>query len=138
MDVPTRLHHCPISSFMGLMAEGTLHHCVLFIWEMVDFLTKSHEMGSRVLTRPCHHLSVVVVLRATRVTPSSLSVGFAPLWYPSCLGFFYLFTNNLWFPLCMHCWYRVFPPLKEVGYSSLVLVTVRTFNSTSPRVDMEN
>ena len=55
--------------FMGLMAEGTLHHCVLFIWEMVDFITKGHEMGSHVLTRPCHHLSVVEVLRATRVIP---------------------------------------------------------------------
>jgi hypothetical protein len=55
--------------FMGLMAEGSLHHCVLFIWEMVDSITKGHEMGSPFLTRPCHHFSAVVVLRATRVTP---------------------------------------------------------------------
>jgi hypothetical protein len=36
---------------MGLMVEGTLHHYVLFIWEMVYFITKSHKMGSHVLKR---------------------------------------------------------------------------------------
>jgi hypothetical protein len=38
----------------------------------------------------------------------------------------------------MHCWYQGFSPLKEVGSSFPVLVTVRTFNSTGPRVDMEH
>jgi hypothetical protein len=55
--------------FMGLMTEGTLHHYNFFIWEMVDFITKGHEMGSPVLTQPCHHISFVVVLRSIRVTP---------------------------------------------------------------------
>jgi hypothetical protein len=54
--------------FMGLMDEGTLHHCVLFIWEMVDFITKGNKMGSLVLTQPCHQFNVVVVLTTARVT----------------------------------------------------------------------
>jgi hypothetical protein len=61
--------------FMGLMANDTLHHCVLFICEMVDFITKGHKMGSLVLTWPCHHFNAVVVLRATRVnTLRALSI----------------------------------------------------------------
>jgi hypothetical protein len=46
---------------MGLMFGGTLRHCVLFTWELIDFTTKGREMGFPVLTRPCLHLSVVVV-----------------------------------------------------------------------------
>jgi hypothetical protein len=60
--VLTRSHHYVQSlAFMGLMVGGTLCHCVLFTWALVDFTTKGHEMGFPVLTRPCLHLSVVVV-----------------------------------------------------------------------------
>jgi hypothetical protein len=62
MVVLTRSHQYVKSlAFMGLMVGGILRHCVLFTWALVDFTTKGHEMSFPVLTRPCLHLSVVVV-----------------------------------------------------------------------------
>jgi len=118
-------HYVRSLAFIGLMFGGTLCHCALFTWELVDFTTKGHEMGFPVLTRPCLHLSSMVVWLKSHegYTLSALStiidwVGASLLCCSPPLSGFVIFPWIIHGSLCV-CIVslRGFSPLKGIGSS---------------------
>jgi len=126
------------------MFGGTLCHCSLFTWALVDFTTKGHKMGLFVLTRPCLHLSSMVVWPKSHecYTLCALStitgrVGASLLCCSPPLSGFFIFPRIIHGSLCV-CTVvlRGFHRWRELALAFPVLVTVKTLISIGLRVDI--